>query len=79
MGTIDIRLDGSELTPKKELVDPTHPLGHIYPLLPGDVLTRADDGTYMKHAPGLGVFGFTLASEDLEPYSDYKERRNATV
>lgn len=39
-----------------------HPIHTEYPLLPGDVLTREPDGTYMKHT-GIGITGFTLTSE----------------
>lgn len=45
---------------------PMHP---EYPLLPGDLLVRTPDGTFMKEAPGLAVGGFTLSPEqesDLE-------------
>lgn len=38
----------------------TNPIHPDYPLLPGDVLVREDDGTYMKVAPGLGIGGFIL-------------------
>lgn len=34
-----------------------------YPLLPGDPITEEDDGTFTKHAPGLGVGGFRLTPE----------------
>lgn len=42
-----------------ERIDGAHPRHTEYPLLPGDVLTRSDDGTYMKHT-GICVFGFRL-------------------
>lgn len=34
-------------------------------LWPEDVLTRSDDGTYMKHT-GLGCFGIVLKEEEIE-------------
>jgi hypothetical protein len=39
-----------------------HPIHTDYPLLPGDVLTRDSDGTYVKHT-GIGIFGFELTPE----------------
>jgi hypothetical protein len=41
-----------------------HPIQTEYPLLPGDVITKSEDGTWMKHAPGLAILGFILTSED---------------
>lgn len=44
-----------------------------YPLLPGDIISPTAYG-WMKHAPGLGVFGFVLSDDDLsgncEPADD---------
>ena len=53
---------------KTEMVG-VHPIHTEYPLLPGDVLTLAEDGTYTKHT-GLGICGFELTPEQaatLEP------------
>jgi hypothetical protein len=54
-----------------------HPAEHLrdYPLLPGDVLTLAEDGTYTKHT-GLCVVGFTLSDEQaatLQPVACARE------
>lgn len=37
-----------------------HPTLPNYPLLPGDLIVRDDDGTWGKEAPGLAVNGFIL-------------------
>lgn len=44
-------------------IEGAHPLHTTYPLFPDDVLTKEPDGTYAKHAPGLGVFGFKLTPD----------------
>jgi hypothetical protein len=44
-------------------IEGAHPQHTDYPLLEGDVLTREPDGTYIKHAPGLGVAGFELTAD----------------
>lgn len=45
--------------------NPHHP---DYPLLPGDIIgpyADNEEGTWIKHAPGLGIFGFVLTEKDL--------------
>lgn len=57
-----------------EKIEDAHDKLTEYPLLPGDILTQAADGTYTKHAPGLGVCGFRLTPEQaaaLEPTSGH--------
>jgi hypothetical protein len=34
-----------------------------YPLLPGDLLVREEDGSYWKECPGMSVGGFVLTNE----------------
>ena len=46
-----------------ERIDGAHRLHTDYPLLPGDLLAKQDDGTFYKHSPGLGIFGFALTPE----------------
>lgn len=41
--------------------------GTSYPLLPGDVLQLADDGTFTKVAPGLCINGIVLDEVALKP------------
>ena len=56
-----------------------------YPLLPGDIIAaevdwdddgnEIDTGTWMKHAPGIGIGGFVLTDDDvatLEPADDVR-------
>jgi hypothetical protein len=43
-----------------ETIEGAHPKHTDYPLLPGDLLVRAD-GTWWKEAPGLAVGGFVLS------------------
>lgn len=55
-----------------EKVCGAHPNPHHanYPLLPGDLLSEWEDGTFCKFAPGLGISGFVLTDEQkatLEP------------
>lgn len=54
-----------------ETMDDVHPsLKEKYPLMPGDLLQKDDDGTYFKEAPGIAVGGFVLTAEQeatLEP------------
>lgn len=45
--------------------------GHKYPILPGDVLSREADGTYMKHAPGLAVGGLEIPDEFIITWAEY--------
>jgi hypothetical protein len=44
-------------------IEGAHPQHEAYPLLPGDLLVRELDGTWMKEAPGLAVGGFVLTAE----------------
>lgn len=54
-----------------EEMDDVHPFWkERYPLMPGDLLQKDDDGTFFKEAPGLAVGGFILTPEqeaNLEP------------
>lgn len=52
----------SQLLQVTEELTEVHPIHTKYPLLPGDVLTRDEDGTYTKQT-GLGIVGFTLTPE----------------
>lgn len=52
-----------------------HPIHADYPLLPGDILTRSSDGTFAKHAPGIGVFGFVLTEQDIATLEEAPEAR----
>lgn len=49
----------SDLLLVTERIDGAHPMHTTYPLLPGDVLTLSEDGTYVKHT-GICVCGFLL-------------------
>lgn len=69
---------GQQMTPRRELKG-VHPLHPEYPLLPGDVLNRRDNGTWGKFGPGLGIEGFVLSNDDLEPWHDWNERRKASA
>jgi hypothetical protein len=51
-----------ELLQVKERLVGVHAIHVDYPLLPGDVLTRSEDGTFVKHT-GLCIAGFTLSAE----------------
>jgi hypothetical protein len=54
-------------------IDGAHPKLPDYPLLPGDLLIKREDGTYGKFGPGLGIEGFELMPEQvmtLEPSGD---------
>lgn len=46
-----------------EQLDGCHDIHTDYPLLPGDILVEDEDGSFAKTAPGLGIFGFILSSE----------------
>jgi hypothetical protein len=51
-------------------IEHAHPKLDAYPLLPGDLIVREPDGTWMKEAPGLAVGGFVLSEAQeaaLEP------------
>lgn len=53
-----------------EEIEGAHPTLKNYPLLPGDLLQKDDDGTFFKEAPGIAVGGFVLTPEqeaNLEP------------
>lgn len=54
--------DGYEVV---ETIDNAHPRHVDYPLLPGDLITRDDDGTFGKEAPGMCVLGFRLTDEQI--------------
>lgn len=59
----------SQLLKVTTTIDGAHPKHTDYPLLPGDVLTKDDDGTYIKHT-GICVCGFHLTPAQeatLEP------------
>jgi hypothetical protein len=45
-----------------EKLEGCHSIHTEYPLLPGDVLTRDEDGTYRKHT-GVGIWGFELTPD----------------
>lgn len=42
-----------------------HPHLSDYSILPGDLLVKEAEGTYMKEAPGLAVGGFVLTPEQM--------------
>lgn len=44
-------------------INGAHPKLTEYPLLPGDLLGKRDDGTFGKFGPGLGIEGFVLTPE----------------
>ena len=46
-----------------------------YPLLPGDIISREDDGRWMKHAPGLGIGGFLLTEDDVATLEEAPDAR----
>lgn len=68
MGTINLPDPVDSMTPKKKLVG-VHPKHPEYPLLPGDSLYKRADGTWGKIGPGLGIEGFVLNEDDLEPWT----------
>lgn len=41
----------------------------MFEIFTDDILTRMEDGTYMKHT-GLGTFGHVIPESDLEEFSD---------
>lgn len=43
-----------------ELSD-VHPKYPDFPLLPGDLIIKDEEGKFTKLAPGLGIFGFELS------------------
>lgn len=48
-----------------EPIEDAHPLHSKYPLLPGDLLTRDENDTWMKECPGIAVYGFVLTDEQV--------------
>lgn len=54
-------------------IDGAHPKHTKYPLLPGDMLIKREDGRFGKFGPGLGIEGFVLTAEQeatLVPVED---------
>ena len=49
-----------------EQIDDAHPVQVDYPLLPGDLITEEDEGTFVKIAPGLAISGFELSDMQRE-------------
>ena len=47
-----------------EQIDDAHPR-FPYPLLPGDLLVQAGDGTWCKECPGIAVVGLVLTPEQV--------------
>lgn len=47
-------------------IEGAHPQHPNYPLLEGDFVRRAGDGTWLKFFPGLSVGGFVLSDEDVQ-------------
>jgi len=45
--------------------------GHIYPVLPGDVLVRDNDGSYTKVAPGIAIAGLQIPTEFVITWADW--------
>lgn len=53
-------------------IDNAHPKLPKYKLLEGDILTRQEDGTFMKECPGVAVGGFVLSDEEIDALEDVK-------
>jgi hypothetical protein len=60
----------------QERIDGAHPIHISYPLLPGDLLFRAEDGTWTKECPGLAVTGFVLTDEQVSNLNPREIKRN---
>jgi hypothetical protein len=46
-------------------IDGVHRQHLDYPILPGDLLLKEDDGTYIKVCPGVAMTGFQLTDEQV--------------
>lgn len=55
-------------TPKEKIYIKTK-LVENYPLFEDDILTKSEDGTFMKHT-GLGLFGLVIDESLLEYHED---------
>jgi hypothetical protein len=57
-----------------ETMEGRHPLHADYPLLRGDIIAKHSEDGWIKHAPGLSIWGFQLSDEDIakrcEPADD---------
>jgi hypothetical protein len=62
-GVVLMRMDGR----RPDMLD--------YPLLPGDVLRKDEDGTWWKVAPGLAIGGFVLSDEDVARLAEQTNER----
>lgn len=62
-----------------EAIKGAHPRHVDYPLLPGDVLYKNEDGTWTKEAPGLTILGFILTEEQEQQLQQVEVERNGLV
>lgn len=63
---------GVEVT---EQIDNAHSKLTEYPLLPGDILFKREDGRWGKFGPGLGIEGFVLTDEQIENFTKPNEEQ----